>query len=65
MAFVGWLVLSSANAPGPGEPGYAAVDPHGYMQIFGTFVLLCCAPVLLSLVIGLTVLVSKRRRAGR
>lgn len=59
------VVVPTYTAPGPGEPGYGSVDPHGYVMILGTVTLVFSALVLTCLVVAFGVLVARIRRSRR
>lgn len=59
-----WLVVPTYVAPGPGEPGYGSVDPHGFVMIFGTVLLAFSALVLAFLAVPFGVLLARLRRSG-
>lgn len=58
-----WVVVPTYSAPGPGEPGYGSVDPHGYVMIFGTVLLVFSALVLALLAVPFGVLLARLRRS--
>ncbi len=60
-----WLVVPTYTAPGPGEPGYGTVDPHGYVMIFGTVMLVFSGLVLACLAVPFGLLVARIRRTSR
>jgi formate hydrogenlyase subunit 3/multisubunit Na+/H+ antiporter MnhD subunit len=64
MVLLGRVVYRSYTAPGPGEPGYGAVDPHGYGMIFGSVLLVGAGLLLLALTPLLVSLVRRVRRGG-
>jgi hypothetical protein len=61
---LGRVVYRSLTAPGPGEPGYGTVDPHGYGLIFGSVLLVGAGLLLLALTPLLVSLVRRVRRGG-
>jgi len=66
LVFIGlllWLVVPTYSAPGPGEPGYGSVDPHGYVMIFGTVLLVFSLLVLACLAVPFGVLLARLRRS--
>jgi hypothetical protein len=68
LAFIGlllWLVVPTYTAPGPGEPGYGTVDPHGYVMILGTVLLVFATLVLACLAVPFGVLLTRIRRTRR
>lgn len=64
MVALGRMVYLSYTAPGPGEPGYGSVDPHGYALIFGSVLLVGAGLLLLALTPLLVSLVRRVRRGG-
>lgn len=56
-----WVVVPTYSAPGPGDPGYGRVDPHGYVMIFGTVLLVFSALVLACLVVPFGLLLRRVR----
>ncbi len=64
MVALGRMVYLSYTAPGPGEPGYGSVDPHGYTLIFGSVLLVGAGLLLLALTPLLVSLVRRVRRGG-
>lgn len=65
MVLLGRMVYLSLTAPGPGEPGYGSVDPHGYALIFGSVLLVGAGLLLLALTPLLVSLVRRVRRVRR
>ena len=59
------LVVPTYTAPGPGEPGYGTVDPHGYVMIFGTVMLVFSGLVLACLAVPFGLQVARIRRTSR
>lgn len=57
-----WVVVPAWSAPGPGEQGYGSVDPHGYVMIFGTVLLVFSTLVLAFLAVPFGVLLARLRR---
>lgn len=64
MVVLGRMVYLSYTAPGPGEPGYGSVDPHGYALIFGSVLLVGAGLLLMALTPLLVSLVRRVRRGG-
>jgi hypothetical protein len=60
-----WLVVPTWTAPGPGEPGYGTVDPHGYVMILGTVLLVFSTLVLVCLAVPLGLVLARLRRSRR
>jgi len=58
-----WIVVPTYSAPGPGEPGYGSVDPHGYVMIFGTVLLVFSTLVLAFLAVPFGVMLARLRRS--
>lgn len=40
-----WMLLRSLSAPDPGEAGYGAVDPHGYVALISGGMLVIGLPM--------------------